>query len=1052
MDPSEGPLTGGGMFTAEVDIELPQSMEIGWATFGHRAVKVKVSADRLSIFGKEIPGGDKPGPVPVIITTLYGDPVAKGIYTYKERRPEYPKNNVLNKFPKRTLNDIEAGLEETLKRIKSLTNESQGSEEKTSENYHQIEILFQLVDGLRRVVDTVASIYSSARPFVSGESWEEIAMYLKEIAKRLPVEDETKPLLLARDVEKKQTQSVSNQVAEDQASEEEYIGEAETLEQDSESESTDDKEHFNVKLFKKVLKDHSTSEKGYLGDTEISEDAEGECSDGDVHLEPDNDEGVLSSGNEEKPGASDSGKESNRRDTYSEAELLRPRAPSTEDADKRRRPKRRRSESRSARREEVRQKLDNELKLHKGRANTPVEKNEALEKQFSEKVHTRYYFLHLTYLARPQRKLKEEKFPLTERLIQLRPNEYKMIKSRSERKDQLIKMLEDLQEDLDEITQVKEDAEQQVENMEVESKVKDENVKELEEYLPTGLQTLGEDLRTIPCKWVSLCLEFFLTDAILGEGAWEQISKVTSHEFKSFKQLCVQQNLKERPNMQQIRFELEASLDPQSEREDAQLSIEAIKQKLRGIVIESNDENQPREIHQAANEPHMTSGMQPSREVTVWIISPDQLELRHEMVVECAWGKPLLVRFGGCKVPVKQGRSLIHFSSRFSCERKMKVASRCRHPCLLQLTGATNGERTPLLVTELMETSLRALLEPQFQTLHELGVSISSFDETTTTDYLNSTISPLIIPRYLSSDYVSLWPHGWQWRGKVYEYGSDDFLPQITTPRARIYHAPEAVTEDKQTIKIDGYSLRFILYEMLRGSALKTNDGDQPREMHQAANESIMTSSIQPSREIPDWIIPRDQIELTCEFLGKGNWGRVSKGLFHGWAVAVKQIHKLTLSLKNPCLLEQETEIVSRCSCPLNVTELMETSLQLLLTSRSQSKAEVCAISLDVALALNYLHNREPSPNIHRDVCTGSLLRRQEHQRRGQLKVLIPTTFQQEIMTTAPDNMLYSAPQAKGTKHAVEELKKCVDASSQIVAEMGTSAKEKIYDFSDKER
>ncbi|PFX17952.1 Receptor-interacting serine/threonine-protein kinase 1 [Stylophora pistillata] len=36
-------------------------------------------------------------------------------------------------------------------------------------------------------------------------------------------------------------------------------------------------------------------------------------------------------------------------------------------------------------------------------------------------------------------------------------------------------------------------------------------------------------------------------------------------------------------------------------------------------------------------------------------------------------------------------------------------------------------------------------------------------------------------------------------------------------------------------------------------------------------------------------------------------------------------------------------------------------------------------------------------------------------------------------------------------KTSPEELKKCVDASSQIVAEMGTSAKEKIYDFSDKE-
>ena len=47
-----------------------------------------------------------------------------------------------------------------------------------------LETLFQLVDGLQSVVDTVASIYSSARPYISRESWEEIAVYLEEIAKR----------------------------------------------------------------------------------------------------------------------------------------------------------------------------------------------------------------------------------------------------------------------------------------------------------------------------------------------------------------------------------------------------------------------------------------------------------------------------------------------------------------------------------------------------------------------------------------------------------------------------------------------------------------------------------------------------------------------------------------------------------------------------------------------------------------------------------------------------------------------------------------------------
>ncbi|XP_022792745.1 uncharacterized protein LOC111331818 [Stylophora pistillata] len=306
MDPSEGPLTGGGKFTAEVDIELPQSMEIGWATFGHTAVKVKVARDGLSMFGNEIPGGDKPGPVSVIFTTLYGDPVAKGVYTYKERRPEYPKNNVQNKHPKRTVNDVVVVLEETIKRIKSFSNESQGSEERASEYYHQIETLFQLVDGLQSVVDTVASIYSSARPYISRESWEEIALYLEEIAKRLPAEDETMPLLSAGDVGKNQTQSLSNQVAEDQAIEEEHLGDAEISEEDSESESTDRKGDLErdidersllkdvpgVQLLLEEVSNYPISESGYFGDAEISEDSEEESSDSDVHVELDTDEGL----------------------------------------------------------------------------------------------------------------------------------------------------------------------------------------------------------------------------------------------------------------------------------------------------------------------------------------------------------------------------------------------------------------------------------------------------------------------------------------------------------------------------------------------------------------------------------------------------------------------------------------------------------------------------------------------------------------------------------------------------------------------------------------
>ena len=65
-----------------------------------------------------------------------------------------------------------------------------------------------------------------------------------------------------------------------------------------------------------------------------------------------------------------------------------------------------------------------------------------------------------------------------------------------------------------------------------------------------------------------------------------------------------------------------------------------------------------------------------------------------------------------CTVAVKQIYELIlspHNINLF--EREMNIASKCRHLHLLQFTGATKDEGTPLFVTELVEKSLRTLLE-----------------------------------------------------------------------------------------------------------------------------------------------------------------------------------------------------------------------------------------------------------------------------------------------------------------------------------------------------
>ena len=282
----------------------------------------------------------------------------------------------------------------------------------------------------------------------------------------------------------------------------------------------------------------------------------------------------------------------------------------------------------------------------------------------------------------------EERDQLMEKLKELQENLDEVTKGGCEERDQLMERLKDLQEDLDEVTLDKEDAEQQVLNLRAESKVNEEHVKELKESLSTIQQTQDDHRPKESCEWVISRNEIFLTNEMLGEGAW---------------------------------------------------------------------------------------------------------------------GKVLLGRFRGCKIAVKQVHNLVLSSfSRSLFEREMKIASRCRHPYLLQFIGATNEGGPPLLVTELMETSLRALLDPPLQRLSDSEISIISSDVALALNYLHQTKPLPIIHRDISSANVLLWRHGRQWRGKVSDYGTANCIQQIMTPGpgARIYSAPEAFTKDEQTVKV----------------------------------------------------------------------------------------------------------------------------------------------------------------------------------------------------------------------------------------------------------
>ncbi|XP_015748614.1 PREDICTED: trichohyalin-like isoform X1 [Acropora digitifera] len=197
-----------------------------------------------------------------------------------------------------------------------------------------------------------------------------------------------------------------------------------------------------------------------------------------------------------------------------------------------------------------------------------------------------------------------------------------------------------------------------------------------------------------------------------------------------------------------------------------------------------------------------------------WIIGRNEVIISEKMLGAGGWAKVTQGNFRGFQVAVKQIHDLIlspHNRELF--EREMSIASRCRHPNLLQFMGATNDDGSPLFVTELLDTDLRKVLSQR--SLHHEEIVCLALDVATALNYLHLNKPFPIIHRDISSSNVLLWRRDDRWRGKLSDYGAANFMRQCMTsnPGARIYAAPEALTS-KQSPKVDVYSFGVLLCEM----------------------------------------------------------------------------------------------------------------------------------------------------------------------------------------------------------------------------------------------
>ena len=200
-----------------------------------------------------------------------------------------------------------------------------------------------------------------------------------------------------------------------------------------------------------------------------------------------------------------------------------------------------------------------------------------------------------------------------------------------------------------------------------------------------------------------------------------------------------------------------------------------------------------------------------------WVVNRREIIMTEVVLGKGGWGEVKVAGFRGLKVAAKCLYEIIispHNIRKFS--REMNIASKLRHPNLLQFIGATT-EGNPIILTELMPTSLRKELETGG--LAYPAILSISLDVACALNYLHLFKPHPILHRDVSSANVLLQPmgggHGW--RAKVSDYGTVSLQPLARTcnPGNPVYSAPESPYPRQHSPSMDVFSYGVLLIEMV---------------------------------------------------------------------------------------------------------------------------------------------------------------------------------------------------------------------------------------------
>ena len=201
-----------------------------------------------------------------------------------------------------------------------------------------------------------------------------------------------------------------------------------------------------------------------------------------------------------------------------------------------------------------------------------------------------------------------------------------------------------------------------------------------------------------------------------------------------------------------------------------------------------------------------------------WLVQRREIHMTNQLLGGGGWGEVTIAQFRGVQVAAKvlyKALQSPYYHNVFV--REMNMASRVRHPNLVQFIGASMDEEMVILM-ELMPTSVRDHLASNAPAIPSAEFRVSvSLDVAKALNYLHLMQPNPIIHRDISSANVLLEPLANQmWRAKVTDYGSVNLQNQLKTenPGSPVYSAPEARIPSRQSTKMDIFSFGILLIEM----------------------------------------------------------------------------------------------------------------------------------------------------------------------------------------------------------------------------------------------